>query len=281
MPGSMATFVNVGLTDDLAAALAGTPGVEWAAWDSYRRFLQMYSTTAVGLSKDILEEKLHNLKERLDKRYDYELPAEALQELCGQFKDFFREQTGREFPQDPWEQLVGAINAVFNSWNAEKAVTYRRVEKITDLTGTGVNVQQMVFGNMGEDSGTGVCFTRDPSTGANEFYGDMLINAQGEDVVAGIRTPLHMSELAERMPAMYDQLCAVRAMLEVHYGEMQDVEFTFERGKLYILQCRTGKRTPHAAFRIAVEQATQPLMRREEARPAICLASTRSAPRAR
>ncbi|NLG44430.1 MAG: pyruvate, phosphate dikinase, partial [Phycisphaerae bacterium] len=180
--------------------------------------------------------------------------------------DFFREQTGREFPQDPWEQLVGAINAVFNSWNAEKAVTYRRVEKITDLTGTGVNVQQMVFGNMGEDSGTGVCFTRDPSTGANEFYGDMLINAQGEDVVAGIRTPLHMSELAERMPAMYDQLCAVRAMLEVHYGEMQDVEFTFERGKLYILQCRTGKRTPHAAFRIAVEQATQPLMRREEAR---------------
>ncbi|HOO17443.1 MAG TPA: PEP/pyruvate-binding domain-containing protein [Phycisphaerae bacterium] len=266
MPGMMETILNLGMNDQSVEGLARNTKNPRFAWDSYRRFLQMYSTTAVGLSKDILEEKLHNLKERLDKRYDYELPAEALQELCGQFKDFFREQTGREFPQDPWEQLVGAINAVFNSWNAEKAVTYRRVEKITDLTGTGVNVQQMVFGNMGEDSGTGVCFTRDPSTGANEFYGDMLINAQGEDVVAGIRTPLHMSELAERMPAMYDQLCAVRAMLEVHYGEMQDVEFTFERGKLYILQCRTGKRTPHAAFRIAVEQATQPLMRREEAR---------------
>jgi pyruvate,orthophosphate dikinase len=266
MPGMMETILNLGMNDESVEGLARNTGNPRFAWDSYRRFLQMYSTTAVGLSKDILEQKLHNLKERLGKRYDHELSAEALQELCGEFKAFFREQTGRDFPQEPWEQLVGAVNAVFDSWNAEKAVTYRRVEKITDLNGTAVNVQQMVFGNMGEDSGTGVCFTRDPSTGVNEFYGDMLINAQGEDVVAGIRTPLHMQDLAERMPQMYDQLCAVRAMLEIHYGETQDVEFTFERGKLYILQCRTGKRTPHAAFRIAVEQATQPLMSLEEAR---------------
>jgi pyruvate, orthophosphate dikinase len=266
MPGMMETILNLGMNDQSVEGLARNTGNPRFAWDSYRRFLQMYSTTAVGLSKDILEEKLHTLKERLGKRYDYELPAEALQQLCGDFKTFFREQTGRDFPQDPWEQLVGAINAVFNSWNAEKAVTYRRVEKISDLKGTGVNVQQMVFGNMGEDSGTGVCFTRDPSTGANEFYGDMLMNAQGEDVVAGIRSPLRLQELGNRMPAMYDQLCAVRAMLEIHYGEMQDVEFTFERGKLYILQCRSGKRTPHAAFRIAVEQATQPLMSKDEAR---------------
>ena len=173
---------------------------------------------------------------------------------------------GKDFPQDPWEQLGGAINAVFRSWNADKAVTYRRVEKITDLKGTAVNVQQMVFGNMGDDSGTGVCFTRDPSTGENEFYGDMLVNAQGEDVVAGIRTPIKLNELGDKMPAIYDQLCAVRAMLEIHYGEMQDLEFTFERGKLYMLQCRTGKRTPAAAFRIAVEQATQPLMTAAEAK---------------
>jgi pyruvate,orthophosphate dikinase len=260
MPGMMESILNLGMNDRSVEGLAAATGNPRFAWDAYRRFLQMYSTTAVGLSKEILEEKLHHLKERAGVRSDHELSAENLRALCGEFKDFFREQTSREFPQDPWEQLVGAVNAVFNSWNADKAVTYRRVEKITDLKGTAVNVQQMVFGNMGDDSGTGVCFTRDPSTGENIFYGDMLINAQGEDVVAGIRTPIKLTALGNHMPAIYDQLCAVRAILEIHYGEMQDLEFTFERGKLYMLQCRTGKRTPAAAFRIAVEQATQPLM---------------------
>ncbi len=266
MPGMMETILNLGLNDRSVQGLAAATQNPRFAWDAYRRFLQMYSTTAVGLSKEVLEDKLHHLKQRIGVKFDHEIPAEHLEALCGDFKQFFRQQTGREFPQDPWEQLVGAINAVFGSWNADKAVTYRRVEKITNLTGTAVNVQQMVFGNMGEDSGTGVCFTRDPSTGENVFYGDMLVNAQGEDVVAGIRTPIKLTELGERMPAIYDQLCAVRAILEIHYGEMQDLEFTFERGRLYMLQCRTGKRTPAAAFRIAVEQATQPLMTRAEAR---------------
>ena len=266
MPGMMETILNLGMNDRSVEGLAQATGNPRFAWDAYRRFLQMYSTTAVGLSKEVLEDKLHALKKRIRVKDDNQIPAEAMRKLCGDFKAFFREQTGQEFPQDPWKQLVGAINAVFGSWNAEKAVTYRRVEKITDLKGTAVNVQQMVFGNMGDDSGTGVCFTRDPSTGENVFYGDMLINAQGEDVVAGIRTPIKLTELGRKMPAIYDQLCAMRAMLEIHYGEMQDLEFTFERGKLYMLQCRTGKRTPAAAFRIAVEQASQPLMTAAEAR---------------
>ena len=266
MPGMMETILNLGLNDRSVEGLAEATNNPRFAWDAYRRFLQMYSTTAVGLSKEVLEEKLQHLKQRVGVKFDYELSAESLRELCDEFKQFFRDQTGREFPQDPWEQLVGAINAVFNSWNAEKAVTYRRVEKITDLKGTAVNVQQMVFGNLGEDSGTGVCFTRDPSTGENVFYGDMLFNAQGEDVVAGIRTPIKLAELRDQRPEIYDQLCAVRAMLEINYGDMQDLEFTFERGKLYMLQCRTGKRTPAAAFRIAVEQATKPLMTPAEAR---------------
>ncbi len=265
MPGMMETILNLGLNDRSVEGLAAATGNPRFAWDAYRRFLQMYSTVVVGLSKEVLEDKLHRLKQRLGVRHDTEIPADALRELCGEFKAFFLQQTRRAFPQDPWQQLVGAINAVFRSWNAEKAVTYRRVERIHDLRGTAVNVQQMVFGNMGEDSGTGVCFTRDPSTGANEFYGDLLINAQGEDVVAGIRTPMHLSELAEKMPDLYDQLCAVRAMLEIHYGDMQDLEFTFERGRLYMLQCRTGKRSPGAVFRIAVEQATRPLLTRAEA----------------
>jgi pyruvate,orthophosphate dikinase len=266
MPGMMETILNLGLNDHSVQGLARGTGNPRFAWDAYRRFLQMYSTVVVGLSKEILEEKLAHLKTQAHVKYDNELSAARLEELCRQFKAFFREQTGHDFPQDPWEQLVGAINAVFRSWNADKAVTYRRVEKITDLKGTAVNVQQMVFGNMGDDSGTGVCFTRDPSTGENTFYGDMLVNAQGEDVVAGIRTPIKLAELHDKMPAIYDQLCAVRAILEIHYGEMQDLEFTFERGKLYMLQCRTGKRTPAAAFRIAVEQASQPLMTAAEAK---------------
>ena len=265
MPGMLETILNLGLSDQAVEGLARATDNPRFAWDAYRRFLQMYSTVVVGLNKDILEQKLESLKERLGVTQDNEIPADALRQLCGEFKAFFHEQTGEPFPQDPWQQLCGAINAVFGSWNAEKAVTYRRVEKITDLSGTGVNVQQMVFGNMGNDSGSGVCFTRDPSTGANEFYGDLLINAQGEDVVAGIRNPLKLIALEEKMPDVYDQLCAVRAILEIHYADMQDLEFTVERGKLYMLQCRVGKRAPGAAFRIAVEQATRPLMTKAEA----------------
>jgi pyruvate,orthophosphate dikinase len=265
MPGMMETILNLGLNDESVEGLASATKNPRFAWDSYRRFIQMYSTVVVGLSKDVLEGKLHSLKHGLGVTSDTDIPAEMLHQLCGDFKMFFREQTGKDFPQDPWVQLSGAVNAVFGSWNAEKALTYRRVEKIEGLAGTAVNVQAMVFGNTGDDSGTGVCFTRDPSTGENVFYGDLLINAQGEDVVAGIRTPIHLNELATKMPEAWDQLNAVRVMLEVHYKDMQDLEFTIERGTLYMLQCRTGKRTPGAAFRIAVEQATKPLLSKTQA----------------
>jgi len=260
MPGMMETILNLGLNDQSVEGLAKVTGNPRFAWDSYRRFIQMYSSVVVGLSKEVLESKLHTLKHSLGIVNDTDLPADMLRQLCGDFKMFFREQTGVDFPQDPWKQLHGAVNAVFGSWMAEKALTYRRVEKIDGLIGTAVNVQQMVFGNMGDDSGTGVCFTRDPSTGENQFYGDLLINAQGEDVVAGIRTPIALAELSHKMPEAWEQLNAVRSMLEAHYKEMQDLEFTIERGTLYMLQCRTGKRTPAAAFRIAVEQATKPLL---------------------
>jgi pyruvate,orthophosphate dikinase len=265
MPGMMETVLNLGLNDHSVEGLAAGTGNPRFAWDSYRRFIQMYSTVVVGLPKDVLERKLHHMKERLGVAADTDLTEQNLRELAGQFKDFFREETGRDFPQDPWEQLVGAINAVFNSWMAEKAVKYREVEKFYGLPGTAVSVCQMVFGNMGADSGTGVCFTRDPNTGENVFYGDLLMNAQGEDVVAGIRTPIPLRELARHIAEVYDQLCGVRVMLETHYQDMQDLEFTVERGKLYMLQCRGGKRTPAATFRIAVDQATQPLLTKSEA----------------
>jgi pyruvate,orthophosphate dikinase len=265
MPGMLETILNLGLNDVSVEGLAAKTGNPRFAYDAYRRFIQMYSTTAMGLSKEPMEEMLHDLKKRLGVKLDPDIPAEALKELCDEFKRFYFEKRGEPFPQDPYVQLWGAIMAVFNSWEAEKAVTYRRVEKITDLKGTAVNVVQMVFGNKGDNSGTGVCFTRDPNTGANEFYGDYLINAQGEDVVAGIRTPLKLVTLHEQMPEAYDQLLAVRAILESYYKEMQDLEFTIEDGKLYMLQCRTGKRSPAAAFTIAVEQATKPLLSRAEA----------------
>jgi len=265
MPGMMETVLNLGLNDASVQALAKNTGNPRFAWDSYRRFIQMYSTVVVGLSKEILEDRLHDLKHRAGVKNDTDLTADQLMELCNEFKGFFRQQTGEEFPQSPWEQLQGAITAVFRSWMAEKAVKYREVEKIVGLPGTGVSVCQMVFGNMGDDSGTGVCFTRDPNTGENLFYGDLLMNAQGEDVVAGIRTPIHLKELKEHDAEVYDQLCGVRVMLETHYKEMQDLEFTVERGKLYMLQCRTGKRTPFAVFKIAVDQATKPLLTTAEA----------------
>nr|MBP9853432.1 pyruvate, phosphate dikinase [Candidatus Omnitrophota bacterium] len=265
MPGMLETILNLGLNDKSVEGLAKKTGNPRFAYDAYRRFIQMFAATAMGLSKQPMEDMLHDMKHKLGIKNDPDIPAEKLKELCQQFKDFYKKKKGEDFPQDPWKQLWAAIMAVFNSWEAEKAQTYRRVEKITDLKGTAVNVVQMVFGNKGENSGTGVCFTRDPNTGENTFYGDYLINAQGEDVVAGIRTPLKLSTLQDTMPKAYDQLCAVRAILESYYKEMQDLEFTVEDEKLYMLQCRTGKRSPAAAFNIALDHATKPLLTKAQA----------------
>ncbi len=265
MPGMLETILNLGLNDKSVEGLAKKTNNARFAYDSYRRFIQMYSATAMGLSKQPMEDMLHQMKHEIGVKNDPEIPAEKLKELCNQFKAFYKMNKGEDFPQDPYKQLWGAIMAVFGSWEAEKAQTYRRVEKITDLKGTAVNVVQMVYGNKGDNSGTGVCFTRDPNTGENTFYGDYLINAQGEDVVAGIRTPLRLSTLQDVMPKAYDQLCAVRAILESYYKEMQDLEFTIEDEKLYMLQCRTGKRSPAAAFQIALDHATKPLLTKAQA----------------
>ena len=265
MPGMMETILNLGLNSRSVTGLARTTGNERFAYDAYRRFVQMYSTVVIGLAKDELEAKLRAMKERLKVKDDTKVPAEAWKQLVSEYKEHFRSKTGRDFPEDPQEQLWGAIGAVFESWMAEKAVTYRRVEKITGLLGTAVSVVQMVFGNTGENSGTGVCFTRDPSTGEKTFYGDFLINAQGEDVVAGIRTPMHLKELQRRMPEIYEQLESARRLLETHYRDMQDMEFTVEDGKLYMLQTRGGKRTPAATFKMAVDMVSERLISKEEA----------------
>ncbi|MBI1827562.1 MAG: pyruvate, phosphate dikinase [Planctomycetes bacterium] len=275
MPGMMETILNLGLNDRSVEALAQASDNRRFAFDAYRRFIMMYGSTAMGIERHEFDQAFQHIKDsrtrsRLglpmsQKIEDTHVDASELEAVVEEFKQIYQRHVGEAFPQEPFVQLRGAINAVFNSWNAEKAVTYRRVENITGLKGTAVNVCQMVFGNMGEDCGTGVCFTRDPSTGEQEFYGDFLINAQGEDVVAGIRTPLKLSELHVRMPEVYEQLEAVRVMLETHYRDMQDLEFTIERGKLYMLQCRTGKRSPQAAFKIAVEQATLPLLSKKMA----------------
>ena len=265
MPGMMETILNLGLNDRSVAGLASTTRNERFAYDAYRRFVQMYSTVVMGMSKEDLEHRLRALKDRLGVKEDTAVPASGWRELVVEYKAYFREESGKDFPDDPIDQLWGAIGAVFGSWMAEKAVTYRRVEKITGLLGTAVNVVQMVFGNTGDTSGTGVCFTRDPSSGEKIFYGDYLVNAQGEDVVAGIRTPMPLREMQKTMPKVYGQLEKVRVKLEKHYRDMQDMEFTVEDGKLYMLQTRTGKRTPAAAFRIAVDMANEKLITKEEA----------------
>ena len=265
MPGMMETILNLGLTDKSVRGLAGATKNERFAYDAYRRFVQMYSTVVMGLSKEDLEHRLRAMKDRLGVKLDTDVPASGWKELVAEYKSYFKEKAGKDFPDDPMEQLWGAIGAVFGSWMAEKAVTYRRVEKITGLLGTAVNVVQMVFGNTGDNSGTGVCFTRDPSTGEKIFYGDYLTNAQGEDVVAGIRTPVHLTQLGKIMPKAYAQLEKVRVKLENHYKDMQDMEFTIEEGKLYMLQTRTGKRTPAATFKIAMDMASERLITKEEA----------------
>lgn len=274
MPGMMETILNLGLNDRSIEGLAKKTGNKRFALDAYRRFIVMYGSTAMGISRHKFEIEFDDIKERrtrtrLNNRtrpvLDTDVNEQELEELIPRLKKVYKESTGRDFPQDSQEQLWGAIDAVIGSWMAEKAVTYRRVEKITGLLGTAVSIVQMVFGNKGETSGTGVCFTREPNTGENIFYGDLLMNAQGEDVVAGTRTPIHLSDLEQIMPEAYRQLTRVRSRLEKHYKEMQDIEFTIEEGKLYILQCRTGKRSPHAAFRIAADMVKERLITREEA----------------
>ena len=275
MPGMMETILNLGLNDSSVEGLAKKTANRRFALDAYRRFIFMYGSTAMGVPRRKFDDEFDEIKERrsrprLGKRaglvLDTEVNEEELFALIPRVKAVYREHTGKDFPQDSREQLWGAIDAVIGSWMAEKAVEYRRIEKIKGSLGTAVSVVQMVFGNMGDDSsGTGVCFTRDPNTGENVFYGDLLMNAQGEDVVAGIRTPLHLSDLEGILPDIYKQLCKVRTRLEKHFKEMQDIEFTIETGKLYILQCRTGKRSPMAAFSIAVDMVKERLITRQEA----------------
>src|SRR5260370_13432046 len=265
MPGMMETILNLGLNDRSVEGLASTTRNECFAYDAYRRFVQMYSSVVMGLPKEDLEHRLRDMKQRLGIKEETAVPASGWKELVAEYKAYFREKSGTNFPHDPMDQLWGAIAAVFGSWMAEKAVTYRRVEKITALLGTAVNVVQMVFGNTGDNSGTGVCFTRDPSSGEKIFYGDYLVNAQGEDVVAGIRTPMQLSEMAKTMPKVYAQLEKVRVKLEKHYRDMQDMEFTVEEGKLYMLQTRVGKRTPTATFKMAVDMVKEGLITKEEA----------------
>jgi pyruvate,orthophosphate dikinase len=265
MPGMMETILNLGLNPTSVQGLAKSIGDDRFAWDAYRRFVQMYSAVVIGLPKEELEEKLREMKAKRNIKEDTAVPADGWRDLVQDYKKYFKSKTGKDFPDDPEEQLWGSIGAVFGSWMAEKAVTYRRVEHISGLVGTAVNIVQMVFGNTGENSGTGVCFTRDPSTGAKVFYGDFLINAQGEDVVAGIRTPMHLDDMAKRMPKIYKQLENVRRLLERHYRDMQDMEFTVEEGKLYMLQTRVGKRTPTATFKMAVDMANEGLISKDEA----------------
>ncbi|HEY0704211.1 MAG TPA: pyruvate, phosphate dikinase [Candidatus Acidoferrales bacterium] len=265
MPGMMETVLNLGLNDKSVKGLAQATRNERFAHDAYRRFVQMYSTVVNGLPKDDLEEKLRALKWRLKVKDDTDVTAAGWNELTEAYKAYYRQKRGEDFPQDPIEQLWGAIGAVFQSWLGEKAQKYRIAEKIPDDAGTAASVVQMVFGNTGDDSGTGVCFTRDPSTGEKVFFGEFLVNAQGEDVVAGIRTPLRLEEMATRLPGSYKQLEQVRSKLEKHFRDMQDMEFTVENGKLYMLQTRNGKRSPSAAFRIAVDMAGENLITVEEA----------------
>ncbi|TNE73812.1 pyruvate, phosphate dikinase [bacterium] len=253
MPGMMDTVLNLGLNDAVVDGLAKLTGNERFAYDSYRRFIDMFGDVVMSVSHEYFEEVIESLKEEVGAKLDTELSTDDLKELVERYKAVYRKHTGFMFPENPMEQLKFAINAVFNSWNSGRAIKYRQINKIFGLLGTAVNVQSMVFGNMGDTSATGVCFTRNPSTGENKLYGEFLINAQGEDVVAGIRTPSPIDELEAIMPESFKELNKLTSMLEDHYKNMQDIEFTIEEGKLYILQTRNGKRTGSAAIRIAVE----------------------------
>jgi len=259
MPGMMDTILNLGLNDRTVAALAEAAGDERFAYDSYRRFIQMFSDVVMGVEHSSFEKKLHDKKMQNGVRDDNQLSAAALKELVVEYKEIVRE-AGKDFPVDPWQQLRLAIDAVFRSWNTPRAITYRKINNIPESYGTAVSVVTMVFGNLGDDCGTGVCFTRSPSTGENRLFGEYLINAQGEDVVAGIRTPVEISQLAAAMPEVYKEFCRIAKLLEEHYKDAQDIEFTVERGKLYILQTRNGKRTAAASVKVAMDMFREGLI---------------------
>lgn len=265
MPGMMDTVLNLGLTDQTVKGLAKSSGNERFAYDSYRRFIQMFSDVVLGIPHHKFEHILSDMKNEKGIQEDTELEADDMIRLVEAFKALVSKELGTPFPQDPMHQLEYSVNAVFDSWNNQRAKTYRKINKMSDDWGTAVNVQSMVFGNMGNDCGTGVAFTRDPSTGEKIFFGEYLVNAQGEDVVAGIRTPQPILKLQEEMPEVYDQLCEVYQKLEKHYKDIQDIEFTIERGVLYMLQTRSGKRTARAAVKIAYDMFAEGLIDKKTA----------------
>ena len=265
MPGMMDTILNLGLNEEVVETLASASGNARWAWDCYRRFIQMYSDVVMEVGKKYFEELIDKMKEEKGVKLDVELTAEDLKELAGQFKAEYKEKIGADFPADAKEQLMGAVKAVFRSWDNPRANVYRRDNDIPYSWGTAVNVQMMAFGNMGDDCGTGVAFTRDPATGENGLFGEFLTNAQGEDVVAGVRTPMHISEMEEKFPEAFAQFKEVCNTLEKHYRDMQDMEFTVEHGKLYMLQTRNGKRTAQAALKIACDLVDEGMRTEEEA----------------
>ncbi|MGH8827833.1 MAG: pyruvate, phosphate dikinase, partial [Jiangellaceae bacterium] len=265
MPGMMETILNVGLNDASVYGLAARAGDDRFAWDSYRRLIQMYGKTVLGIDGALFDQRLEARKQAKGVDSDLGLDAADLRRVVDDFKDVVRHESGRDFPQDPRQQLDLAIHAVFESWNIERARVYRRQERISDELGTAVNVCAMVFGNLGPESGTGVAFTRDPATGEQGVYGDYLVNAQGEDVVAGIRNTLPLAELEKLDKTSYDELLDIMARLERHYHDLCDIEFTIERGKLWMLQTRVGKRTAAAAFRIAGQLVDEGLIDEDEA----------------
>src|SRR5208337_920109 len=266
MPGMMDTILNLGLNDKSVEALARRSNNPRFAADSYRRLIQMFGNVVLDIEKSAFEEVFDAKKHQKKTKLDTDLDARDLQEVIADYKKVVKKHAKRDFPQDPREQLVMARDAVFRSWQNDRAKSYRRINNIDDMLGTAVNVQAMVYGNLGDTSGTGVGFTRNPATGAKEFYGEFLMNAQGEDVVSGVRTPVHILELEKIQPAVYNQLRAITTRLETHYKDMQDFEFTIQDGKLYMLQTRNGKRTGLAAVRVALQMVDEGLITKEEAR---------------
>ncbi len=265
MPGMMDTVLNLGMNDDTVEGFAKLTKNERSAWDSYRRFIQMFGDVVMGIEHSKFEQALHAMKHEKGTKSDTDLTAQDLRELVQKYKGIVMQEKGSSFPTEPLKQLEMSINAVFESWNSARAISYRRIHNLRSDAGTAVNVQAMVFGNMGDDSGTGVAFTRNPANGEKEHYGEFLLNAQGEDVVAGIRTPLPIDDMKKTHPKMYKELVRIYEKLDKHYRDMQDFEFTFEKGKLYLLQTRAGKRTAHAAVRIAVDMAKDGMISKEEA----------------
>ncbi|MDR3334862.1 MAG: pyruvate, phosphate dikinase [Treponema sp.] len=265
MPGMMDTILNLGMNDDAVHGLAAKTGNPRFAWDAYRRFIQMYGDVVMQVPGEAFEKAIKTIKQARQVQLDTELDEQDLKKLVSRYKKIIKNQTDRDFPQDPLDQLWGAIDAVFGSWMNERAIKYRQINDIKNLKGTAVNVQSMVFGNFGDDSGTGVCFSRDPSTGENKFYGEYLMNAQGEDVVAGIRTPEKIATLEEKSKPLYDQLVKIKNKLERHFRDMQDMEFTVQQGKLFILQTRNGKRAGAAAVKCAIDMVAERLIDKKTA----------------